>query len=95
MPDQNQQFVTRDEYIRLKNDFDNLSQQFFKNNFSSNQTFTKDAVFQTRLRVPVYTSAPAVAEVGDLICVAAKLYVCTTAGSVTSPAIYTLVGSQS
>jgi hypothetical protein len=80
---------------KLQSDFQQLSQSFYKNNFSSNQTFTKDIVFESRMRAPVFSSAPAVGAIGDLIVVGGKLYVCTTAGDVVTPALFTLCGSQS
>lgn len=83
------------QVTKLKSDFDNLSQIFYKNNFSNSQTFTKDAIFQTRLKVPHYSGAPAVGEVGDLIEVGGTLYICTTAGDVATPATFTVVGTQS
>lgn len=79
---------------KLQSQLSDLSAQFYKNNFSNSQTFNKDAIFQSRLRVPVYSAAPSVAEIGDLISVSAKLYICTTVGNVASPAVFTLVGSQ-
>lgn len=87
----NQQIIQelRDEITKLRSDLSNLSQSFFKNNFSSSQTFSKDVTFQTRLRVPVYTSAPAICEVGDLICIAGVLYICTVANTT-----FTVVGTQ-
>ena len=78
-----------EQIAKLRSDIDSLSQSFYKNNFSSSQTFTKDAVFQTRLKVPSYTTAPAVCEVGDIIEIAGKLYICTVANTT-----FTLVGSQ-
>lgn len=75
---------------KLRTELDNLSQSFFKNNFSSSQSFTKDVTFQTRLRVPVYSSAPAICEVGDLIAIAGVLYICTVANTT-----FTVVGTQS
>ena len=80
----------RSEIAKLRSEIDGLSQAFYKNNFSSSQSFTKDVTFQTRLRVPVYTSAPAICEVGDLICIAGVLYICTVANTT-----YTVVGTQS
>lgn len=94
MTNMNEQYVTTEEFAKFRKDLDSLSQSFYKNNFSSSQTFNKDSVFTTRLRVPVYTSAPSVAEIGDLIAVGGKLYICTTAGNVASPATFTLCGSQ-
>lgn len=82
------------QIIKLRSDLDNVSQSVFKNNFSSSQTFSKDVIFSTRLRVPSYSSAPSVAEVNDIIGIAGVLYICTVSGSVASPATFTLVGSQ-
>lgn len=79
----------RDEIATLRATVENLSNAFYKNNFSSSISYTKDAIFQTRLRVPVYSSAPSVCEVGDLIAIAGKLYICTVANTT-----FTLVGSQ-
>ena len=80
---------------KLQSSLNDLSSQFYKNNFSSSQTFNKDCTFSSRLQVPVYSSAPSVGVVGDIICVGGKLYICTTAGNSGSPAVFTLVGSQS
>ena len=82
------------QIAKLQNDVRDLSAQVNKNSFSGSQTFNKDVTFSSRLRVPVYSAAPSVGEIGDLICVSAKLYVCTTAGDVSTPATFTLVGSQ-
>lgn len=79
----------RGQIQELRKQVDSLSQSFFKNNFSSSQSFTKDVTFQTRLRVPVYTSAPSICEVGDLICIAGVLYICTVANTT-----FTVVGTQ-
>lgn len=81
--------------VKLESDFNNFSQQFYKNNFSSSQVFNKDCVFTGRLQAPVHSSAPSVAEVGDISCISSQLFMCTTSGTVASPAIWTLVGSQS
>lgn len=96
MPDETVQVKDLQEQLtRLRVDFDNLSNQFFKNNFTTSQTFAKDAIFTTRLKVPHYSSAPTVGEVGDIIEVGGELFICTTAGTVASPATFTLVGTQS
>ena len=78
------------EIQKLRNEFTQLSQQYYKNNFSISQVFNKDSVFNTRLRVPVYSSAPTVSEVGDVICIGGKLWICTVANST-----WELVGTQS
>lgn len=96
MPDEKIQLEEmKAEITRLRSDLDNVSQQFFKNNFTSTQTFTKKCIFTAGLQVPHYSSAPSVGTVGDLIEVGGVLYICTTAGSVSSPATFTAVGTQS
>lgn len=94
---QNVELIAR--ITKLESIVDNLTQQFFKNNFSSSQTFNKDAVFTTRLKLPVYTVAPSVGEVGDVISFtdgsgAGQMYICTVAGTVATPATFTKVGTQ-
>ena len=75
---------------KLSSDLQSLSSQFYKNNFSSSQTFNKDCVFQSRLKIPHYSSAPSVSELGDLIEVGGKLYIGTAVSGT-----FQLVGTQS
>lgn len=80
----------REMITKLQAQVDDLSGQFYKNNFSSSQTFTKDITFSSRLRVPVFDSAPPIGEVGDIFALSnGELYVCTD----TTPT-YALVGTQ-
>lgn len=74
---------------RLTRDLNNLTQEFYRNNFSSHQDFSKFSNFKTRLKVPHYGSAPATAQVGELIEVAGILYVASAADT------WTKVGLQS
>ena len=85
----------QEQVNKLRSDLDSLSSSFYKNNFSSSQVFNKDSVFTTRLKVPHYSSAPSVAEVGDLIEISGQLWICTTASVGGSGAVFTLVGTQS
>lgn len=78
------------QVTKLSSDVSSLTANFYKNNFSSSQNFTKAIVFQKSLRVPIYDSAPSICAVGELICVAGKLYICTVADTT-----FTLVGTQS
>lgn len=80
---------------KLRSDLDSLSASFYKNNFSSTQSFNKDVTFNGRLKVPSHATPPAVGEIGDLIEVSGTLYICTVAGNVSSPATFTAVGTQS
>jgi hypothetical protein len=90
MPPQKDIQELKDMIEKLQTQLNELSSQFYRNNFTSSQAFNKDVTFNSRLRVPVYSSAPAICEVGDLIAVAGKLYICTVANTT-----FTLVGTQS
>jgi len=81
----------QEQMTKLQAQVNDLAGNFYKNNFTSSQVFNKDSVFNSRLRVPVYTVAPTVAEVGDLIAVAGELYICSSI----SPVVFSLVGTQS
>ncbi len=89
---QEQRILELEEQVkRLESSVNDVTGAFYKNNFTSSQSFNKDCVFNTRLRVPVYSAAPTVGEIGDLIAVSGVLYVCTNA---TAPATFSKVGSQ-
>lgn len=85
----------KDEIGALRSELNDLKAGVYKNNFSSTQIFSKACIFNDRLKVPSYTSAPQVADVNDIIGIAGVLYICTTAGTTASPATFTLVGTQS
>jgi len=76
------------EIEMLKRNFQDLSNQFYRNNFSAQQDFNKKSNFTSRLKIPSYTVAPTTAEVGELIEVSGKLYICSSANS------FSLVGTQ-
>lgn len=91
MNPQNEIKELRDIIVKMQGQLDDLQGAFFKNNFSSSQTFNKAVSFTDRLRVPVFDSAPAVGEVGDVFALAnGDLYVC-----IDSTPTYALVGTQS
>jgi hypothetical protein len=73
---------------RLKSELDNLSANFFKNNFTSHQDFNKSCSFNTKLKVPSYSVLPT-CEVGDLAESSGTLYVCSATDT------WTVVGTQS
>lgn len=85
----------QEQIAKLASELSELRGVVYKNNFAATQTFNKDCVFSSRLRVPVYTSAPTIAEVGDLMAISGKLYICTTASTSGSGAVFTVVGTQS
>lgn len=78
----------QDQIDQLKRDLDSLKSTFFLNNFQSSQDFNKTSRFNTRLKVPHYTSDPTTAEVGEIIEVGGKLKICFTANT------FTVVGTQ-
>jgi hypothetical protein len=73
---------------RLKSELDTLSQNFYKNNFSSSQDFNKASRFNTSLKVPSYSSLPT-CEVGEVCESSGKLYICSATDT------WTIVGTQS
>lgn len=73
---------------KLSNQVEVLSQNFYKNNFSSYQDFNKSSSFNTALKVPVFTTLPT-CSVGQLCVSSGKLYVCSATNT------WTIVGTQS
>lgn len=82
----------QDQMTKFTTDLGNLQAVVYKNNFGSTQTFNKDVVFSSNIRVPVYSIAPTVAEVGCLMSIGGTLYICTNG---TVPVTWTIVGTQS
>jgi hypothetical protein len=78
-----------EKIIQLRKDLDALNQEFYKNNFSAQQDFNKKSNFTTRLKIPHYAVAPSTAEVGELIEVGGKLYICSVANT------FVVAGTQS
>lgn len=74
----------------LRQELESLKAEFYRNNFSASQDFAKTSRFNTRLKVPTYTSAPTTCEIGELYVNSGtgKLYVCSSANT------WSLVGTQ-
>ena len=70
-----------------KNLFD-LNQEMYTNNWSASQDFNKYSRFNTRLKVPKYSSDPTTGEVGEIIEVGGKLKICSSTN------VWTIVGVQ-
>lgn len=83
---------TREEFNKLKQDLDDLVQEFYLNNFTSSKDYNKYSRFNSRLKVPSSTANPTIGEVGDIVEVGGKLKICTVA-SLTAPT-FTIVGTQ-
>lgn len=75
----------------LRQQLESLQAEFYKNNFSGSQDFNKYVRFNARIKVPTYSSAPSVCEIGELYVNSGtgKLYVCSAANT------WSLVGTQS
>lgn len=73
--------TTQEQLDILKSQLDSLSQEIYRNNFSSHQDFNKSSVFTTRLRIPHYDQVPPVGEVGELIEIGGILYICSSPNS--------------
>lgn len=78
---------------QLKKDLKDLTDEVYANSFSASKDYPKYSRFNTRLKVPHYTSNPTIGAVGDIVEVGGKLKICTVA-SLTAPT-WTIVGTQS
>lgn len=73
---------------QLEKSLFDLSQQVYLNNFSAYQDFNKKCNFNTGIKIPHYTYFPPKSEVGELIEVSGKLYICSQDNT------WQLVGTQ-
>ena len=55
-----------EQILKVQQQLDALSQEYYRNNFSAQQDFSKFSRFNTRLKVPTYASAPSTCEVGEV-----------------------------
>ena len=77
----------QEQIVKLQAELNDLKAAFYKNNFSSYQSFNKASNFSTALTVPRYTTLPA-CEVGQICENSGKLMVCSATDT------WTVVGSQ-
>lgn len=84
---ENQELINRIDQLEKK--IESLKQEFYNQNFSAYQTFPKYSNFTTALKVPNYSSAPTSAQVGEIIEISGKLYICSSADT------FVVVGTQS
>ena len=80
---------TQKQINALRKQIEQISTEVFKNNFSTHQDFNKASSFNTKLKVPSYSSVPDVCEVGEIIENSGKLLICSTANT------WVIVGTQS
>lgn len=81
-------FQLQNQIDKLSKDLKALQDEYYRNNFTARQDFNKASSFTTRLKVPHYGTAPTTAEVGEVIEVSGKLYICSSANT------FSLVGTQ-
>lgn len=69
----------------LRANLKSLTDEVYRNNFSSHQDFNKSSNFTSRLKIPHYDLIPIVGEIGEIIEVGGFLLICS------SPNTFTLV----
>jgi len=79
----------RDQITGLQREIKALQDSFYLNNFPSSQDFNKTCRFNSALKVPHYSAAPSVDDVGFIIEVAGVLYISTAVDT------WTVCGTQS
>jgi len=62
---------------KLQRDLQDLTDEVYANNFSAHTDFNKTSYFNTRLRVPVYTTKPSTCEIGEVCSNGGKLWHCS------------------
>ena len=72
----------------LTQNFNNLQDDYYRNNFSSSQDFSKYSRFNSRLKIPHYSSLPSTCKVGEIAENSGKLYICSVADT------WTVAGTQ-
>lgn len=60
---------------KLNKNYEDLTKEIYKNNFSASQDFNKTSNFTTRLKIPHYTSLPPICDIGELVEVGGILYI--------------------
>lgn len=75
----------------LRQEIESLKAELYRGNFTGSQDFTKKVRMQTALRLPVYGTAPAKCEQGEVYVNSGtgKAYVCSAANT------WSLIGTQS
>lgn len=72
----------------LKKDLQALNDEYYRNNFTTFQEFTKFSSFTSRLKVPHYDALPNSCEIGEIIESSGNLMVCSAKNT------WTVVGTQ-
>jgi hypothetical protein len=80
---------TQAQINQLKQELDMLKAEYYRNNFSTRQDFSKYSDFKSKLKVPVFTALPSTCEIGEIGSYSGKLYVCSATNT------WAIVGTQS
>lgn len=74
----------------LKQQLESLQAEYYRNNFIGSQYFNKNVRFNVKVRLPVYATAPAKCELGEVYVNSGtgKAYVCSSANT------WALIGTQ-
>ena len=67
----------QEQINQLRADLEGLKSEYYRNNFTSSQSFQKVSRFNARLKVPHFSSMPATCEIGEIGETGGKLYVCS------------------
>lgn len=78
-----------DEIQKLRKDLNDLIDEVYRGDFTSQKDFTKDVSFGARVKLPNVTTLPSTCAVGELTVSGGKLYVCATANN------WVVAGTQS
>lgn len=78
----------QEEVKKLRQDLKDLNDEIYANNFTSSQTFNKNIICNSVLKIPHYATAPTKADVGEIIEIAGVAYICNSANS------FTKIGTQ-
>jgi len=73
----------QEQINKLRKDLDDLVNEVYQNNFSAHQDYNKSVSFNTKLKIPHYDKVPLNGEVGEIIEVDGKLYICQSANKFT------------
>jgi hypothetical protein len=80
---------TQDQIDKLRRDLQDLTDEVYRNNFSSHQDFNKISHFNSKLKIPVVSSLPAQCELGEILSYSGKLYIASAVNT------WTIAGTQS
>jgi hypothetical protein len=79
---------TKTQIEKLRKDLNDLTDEVYNGNFTSQQDFKKDVRFSARVKLPNLTTLPSTCSVGEITVSGGKAYVCSATN------VWTVIGSQ-